>query len=299
CNARRAHLRGREHDRELGAAGAVPATEEDRGQAALAVERGRAPSCGNETNLGIGRRGAEDNGGDPCGSERVTLSVAALPKSFGPIWRARSTMRSRSPRALATATCSALRSGPTRWEPIRLTLSGRRSCKPSLTASPIGRHSKRTHRRHSRRSRNGHSCATSWPIRLRWARRPQAGLVPMSHGPMNRSSSPIACRPHLARVIALASNTGQRGSDLVKMRWSDIEEYEGRPGINVTQKKTGLAMWIPFTQELIKAIAAWERRPTFILLKEDGLPFTRAQLSDQWLRERDTRPALAPLKEAG
>src|SRR5262249_2535256 len=142
-DARRAHLRGREHDRELGAAGAVPATEEDRRQAALAVERGRAPSCGNESNLGIVRRGAEDNGGDPCGSERVTLSVAALPKSFGPIWRARSTMRSRSPRALAMATCSALRSGPTRWEPIRLTLSGRRSCKPSLTASPIGRHSKR------------------------------------------------------------------------------------------------------------------------------------------------------------
>ena len=107
------------------------------------------------------------------------------------------------------------------------------------------------------------------------------------------------CRPHLARVITLASNTGQRGSDLVKMRWSDIEEYEGRPGINVTQKKTGLVIWIPFTQELIKAVAAWERRPTFILLKEDGLPFTRAQLSDQWLRERDTRPALAPLKEAG
>ncbi len=26
------------------------------------------------------------------------------------------------------------------------------------------------------------------------------------------------CRPHLSRVITLASNTGQRGSDLVKMR---------------------------------------------------------------------------------
>jgi len=107
------------------------------------------------------------------------------------------------------------------------------------------------------------------------------------------------CRRHLARVVTLASNTGQRGSDLVKMRWSDIEEYDGRPGINVVQKKTGLVIWIPFTQELIKAVAAWERRPTFILLKEDGLPFTRAQLSDQWLRERDTRPALAPLRDAG
>jgi len=61
------------------------------------------------------------------------------------------------------------------------------------------------------------------------------------------------CKPYLARVITLGSNTGQRGSDLVKMRWSDIEEYEGRPGINVIQKKTGLVIWIPFTQELIKA----------------------------------------------
>ena len=106
-------------------------------------------------------------------------------------------------------------------------------------------------------------------------------------------------RPHLARIITLAANTGQRGSDLVRMRWSDIEEVDGRVGINVTQMKTGLVIWVPFTQQLISAVATWERRPTFIALKEDGLPFTRQQLSDQWLRERDTRPTLAPLKEAG
>jgi integrase len=106
-------------------------------------------------------------------------------------------------------------------------------------------------------------------------------------------------RPHLARVITLAANTGQRGSDLVKMRWTDIEEVEGRPGIQVKQVKTGLELWVPFTAALQAAIASWERRPGFILLKEDGHPFTRQQLSDQWLRERNTKPALAPLKEAG
>lgn len=106
-------------------------------------------------------------------------------------------------------------------------------------------------------------------------------------------------RPHIARVITLGSNLGQRGSDLVKMRWTDIEHYEGRPGINVTQKKTGLVIWVPFTQELMRAIGGWERRPGFIALKEDGQPWTREQLSDQWLRERDTRPTLAPLKAAG
>src|SRR5262249_49946237 len=107
------------------------------------------------------------------------------------------------------------------------------------------------------------------------------------------------CKPHLARVITLAGNTGQRGSDLVQMRWTDIEEYEGRIGINVTQRKTGLKIWVPFTQELVRAIDTWERRPAPILLKENGQPFSRAQLSDQWLRARDTMPALAPLKELG
>src|SRR5262249_1082948 len=103
------------------------------------------------------------------------------------------------------------------------------------------------------------------------------------------------CPPSLARVVTLASNTGQRGSDLVRMRWTDIEEYESRPGINVTQQKTGLVIWIPFTQELIQAIATWERRPAPILLKEDGHPFTREQLSNHWPHERVKHPELADL----
>jgi integrase len=104
------------------------------------------------------------------------------------------------------------------------------------------------------------------------------------------------CRPHIARAITLGSNTGQRGSDLVKMRWSDMEEYEGRPGINVVQQKTGLVIWVPFTQELITAIATWERRPTYLLLKQDGQPFTRKELTNQWDRERE-RPGREPLRE--
>jgi integrase len=97
----------------------------------------------------------------------------------------------------------------------------------------------------------------------------------------------------------MAANTGQRGSDLVKMRWSDIEEVDGRPGINVKQMKTGLELWVPFTAALQAAISTWERRPGFILLKEDSHPFTRQQLSDQWLRQRDNTAVLAPLKAAG
>jgi integrase len=105
--------------------------------------------------------------------------------------------------------------------------------------------------------------------------------------------------PHIARAVTLAANTGQRGSDLVKMRWSDIEEVEGRLGINVIQQKTGLELWVPMTQELERALATWERRPTFLLLKSSGLPFTRTQLTDQWNRERDVRQGLEPLRDAG
>src|SRR5262245_19950219 len=67
-------------------------------------------------------------------------------------------------------------------------------------------------------------------------------------------------RPELARVVTLAANTGQRGSDLVKMRWTDLEVYNGLTGINVTQKKTGRQIWVPVTQELATAMAGWERR---------------------------------------
>jgi integrase len=105
-------------------------------------------------------------------------------------------------------------------------------------------------------------------------------------------------KPHLARAITLAANTGQRGSDLVRMGPTDLETYKGRAGINVRQVKTGLVIWIPLTQELAAVIGSWERRPGPFILKEDGQPMTRPQLSDQWLRERDSNPALAPLAAA-
>lgn len=104
------------------------------------------------------------------------------------------------------------------------------------------------------------------------------------------------CAFHLSRVLSMAANTGQRGSDLIRMRWTDIESVGGRPGINVKQKKTGVELWIPFTQELTRIMDSWERRPGFILLKADGQPYeNRAQLTGAWERER-RKPALEPLR---
>jgi len=97
--------------------------------------------------------------------------------------------------------------------------------------------------------------------------------------------------PHIAKIITLGSNTGQRGSDLCRMRWSDIEVINGRPGIHVKQRKTGLEIWIPFTAALIHAIATWQRGPTHILLQPSGLP--RLSLSKAWECERNKNP-IAP-----
>lgn len=109
----------------------------------------------------------------------------------------------------------------------------------------------------------------------------------------------VGARPELSRVITMAANTGQRGSDLVRMRWTDIEEHEGRAGINVTQQKTGLKLWVPMTSVLKVAIDTWERRPGFILLMKNGHPWTRPQLSNAWVEERERNPALAPIRDAG
>lgn len=101
-------------------------------------------------------------------------------------------------------------------------------------------------------------------------------------------------RPEIARAVTLGANTGQRGSDLVKMRWSEIETYGGRVGINVTQQKTGLKLWVPFTAELSAAIETWERRPGFILTRADGNRWPgRQSLTQAWCRERDHNRNLA------
>jgi integrase len=102
-------------------------------------------------------------------------------------------------------------------------------------------------------------------------------------------------RPELARAITLAVNTGQRGSDLVRLCWTDIEIYQGRPGFVLTQKKTGREMWVPIPRELDAAMAAWERAPGPILRRPTGRPWTRKALTWAWICERDGNSLLGSL----
>lgn len=103
-------------------------------------------------------------------------------------------------------------------------------------------------------------------------------------------------RPDLARAISLAANTGQRASDVVKMRWSDIEEHDGRKWINVIQQKTGKQLSIPLLFGL--SIDTWERKPPFFLvLAPDSRQYSANRLSHEWLEERKANEALARHKE--
>lgn len=116
------------------------------------------------------------------------------------------------------------------------------------------------------------------------------------HDPWTESQIAAAiehARPDLSRAIMLGAWTGQRISDLVKMAWTDIQENDGRMGIHVVQKKTGLELWIPCTRQLEEAIATWDRRPAPLLLKRDGTRWTRSDLAMAWLKERGTNPKLA------
>lgn len=120
------------------------------------------------------------------------------------------------------------------------------------------------------------------------------------HDPWSDAQVEIAtahAKPELARAILLAGATGQRGSDLIRMRRNDIERHQGRDGINVTQRKTGLDLWIPFTQALSDALATWELAPGPLLRRDDGKPWdNRMQLSVAWGRERDSNPELVPCR---
>lgn len=124
--------------------------------------------------------------------------------------------------------------------------------------------------------------------------RPQGGHIPWTDDHVALAER--CARSDLARVITLAANTGQRGSDLIRMVPTDLEIYSGVAGINVTQKKTKRQVWVPITSPLSAAMSTWDRRPGPYLCRPDGAAWTRKELTDAWSDERERNPALAPLR---
>jgi integrase len=121
------------------------------------------------------------------------------------------------------------------------------------------------------------------------------------HAPWSDAQVELAesyATPLMSRAITLGANTGQRTCDLIRMGWGDLEFYGGRFGINVTQQKTKLRLWVPCTKALEAAIATWEKRPAPFVSDEQVNPskMARSYLATRWGWEREHILELAPLR---
>src|SRR5262249_23686054 len=82
-------------------------------------------------------------------------------------------------------------------------------------------------------------------------------------------------KPSAQLALALLSHTGQRVSDLVKMRWTDFDRKE----ISVRQQKTGEELWITCHSGLRKTLECTDRKSEFILTGAFGKPYRAHGLS--------------------
>lgn len=73
------------------------------------------------------------------------------------------------------------------------------------------------------------------------------------------------------RGFMLYLYTGQRGQDVVRLGWTDIDEG----GFNLGQKKTGVEVWCPIVSELAGEMASWEKRPGPFVRQANGQPYDR------------------------
>jgi integrase len=93
----------------------------------------------------------------------------------------------------------------------------------------------------------------------------------------------------LRRAYFLARYTGQRGSDVVRMGWTDIEDGM----IHVIQEKTKVECWPPIESPLGAEMATWDKRPGPFVYRADGSTVTRQALDDAFLSAREKIPELA------
>jgi integrase len=144
-----------------------------------------------------------------------------------------------------------------------------------------------------------------WALKRELISRPlttdlEIGTSDAGHDPWSDSQIALALSHHvpvhIRHLVALALNTGQRCSDLIRMRWDDLVTRQGRLGIQLTTQKVGVVLWVPFSKEFAAEILTWSRTDSCILTRADGRAWERAyQPSQAFAAERDKHPALAGL----
>lgn len=91
------------------------------------------------------------------------------------------------------------------------------------------------------------------------------------------------------RGVMLALYTGQRGSDVVRLGPTFVDDG----GFDLSQIKTGRQVWCPILPELAREMAEWERRPGPYMLQPHGKPYTRKRFSLHFDEARESTPELA------
>ena len=87
----------------------------------------------------------------------------------------------------------------------------------------------------------------------------------------------------------LYTYTGQRGSDVVRLGFTDIDEG----GFALRQRKTGREVWCPIVPELAAEMATWEKRPGPFLIQANGKPYSRNLFWQHFDDAREHIPELA------
>jgi integrase len=85
---------------------------------------------------------------------------------------------------------------------------------------------------------------------------------------------PVGTRQRLAYALLLY--TTQRVGDVAKMRRSDLVAGE----LHVIQQKTGAELYLPFVDEIQRALTAFPAKGLTLFGRADGKPMTRAGLTD-------------------
>lgn len=97
----------------------------------------------------------------------------------------------------------------------------------------------------------------------------------------------------IRRGVILYMYTGMRGSDAVRLGWTDIDDG----GFSLTTQKKKRDVWCPIVPELQAEMGTWEKRPGPFLLQEggraNGKRFTRKLFSTHFAEARDKIPELA------
>lgn len=96
----------------------------------------------------------------------------------------------------------------------------------------------------------------------------------------------------IRRGFILYMYTGMRGSDAVKLGWTDIDEG----GFSITTQKRKRDVYCPIVPELADEMQTWQKRPGPFLWQEggraDGHRYTRKLFSKHFKEARDKIPEL-------